>query len=46
MNPRFILDENIVILAQQGLDEYGNVNPVSADLVRQISRDMSHPRGG
>ena len=36
MNPRFILDENIVILAQQGLDEYGNVNPVSADLVQQI----------
>ena len=36
MNPRFILDENIVILAQQGLDEYGNVNPVSSDLVQQI----------
>ena len=30
MNPRFILDENIVILAQQGLDEYGNTNPVCA----------------
>ena len=36
MTPRFILDENIVILAQQGLDERGNFNPVCADLVRQI----------
>ena len=24
MTPSFILDENIVILAQQGLDEYGD----------------------
>ena len=36
MTPRFILDENIVILAQQGCDEYGNTNPGCADLVQQI----------
>ena len=36
MTPRFILDENVVILAQQGQDEFGNNNPVCADLVRQI----------
>ena len=36
MTPRFILDENIVILAQQGLDEYGNANPECADLIQQI----------
>ena len=36
MTPRFILDENIVILAQQGRDEYGNTNPECADLVQQI----------
>ena len=36
MNPRFILDENIVILAQQGLDEYGNANPACASLILQI----------
>ena len=36
MNPRFILDENIVILAQQGLDEHGNTNPQCADLIHQI----------
>ena len=41
MNPRFILDENIVILAQQGLDEYGNANPGSADLLQQII-DICH----
>ncbi len=34
--PRFILDENVVILAQQGLDEHGNPSPVCADLIRQI----------
>ena len=33
---RFILDENVVILAQRGLDEYGNDNLVCADLLRQI----------
>ena len=36
MTSRFILDENVVILAQQGLDEYGNANPGCADLVQQI----------
>ena len=36
MTPRFILDENVVILAQQGLDERGNPSPVCADLVQQI----------
>ena len=36
MTPSFILDENIVILAQQGLDEYGNPNPRCADLIQQI----------
>ena len=35
-SPRFILDENVVILAQQGLDEYGNPSPVCADLIQQI----------
>ena len=36
MTSRFILDENIVILAQRGRDEYGNTNPGCADLVQQI----------
>ena len=36
MTPRFILDENVVILGQQGLDKYGNANPVCADLIQQI----------
>ena len=36
MTPSFILDENIVILAQQGLDEYGNPDPRCADLIQQI----------
>ena len=36
MTPRFILDENVVILAQQGRDEYGNPNPTCADLIQQI----------
>jgi hypothetical protein len=36
MTPSFILDENIVILAQQGLDEYGNANPRCANLIQQI----------
>lgn len=36
MTPRFILDENVVILAQQGRDEYGNTNPGCADLIQQI----------
>ena len=36
MTPRFILDENVVILAQQGRDEYGNTNPRCADLIQQV----------
>ena len=36
MNPRFILDENVMILAQQGRDEFGNTNPESANLVLRI----------
>ena len=36
MTSRFILDENVVILAQQGLDNYGNTNPACADLIQQI----------
>ena len=36
MIPSFILDENIVILAQQGLDEYGNPNSGCANLIQQI----------
>ena len=36
MTPRFILDENVVILAQQGLDKYGNTDPACADLIQQI----------
>ena len=36
MTARFILDENVVILAQQGMDKYGNTNPACADLIQQI----------
>ncbi len=36
MMPRFILDENVVILAQQGLDEEGVPIPVCAELVQRI----------
>ena len=36
MTPRFILDENVVILAQLGLDKYGNTNTACAGLVQQI----------
>ena len=36
MTPRFILDENVVILAQQGRDEYGNTNLRCAGLIQQI----------
>ena len=36
MTPSFILDENIVILAQEGQDEYGNTDPGCANLVQQI----------
>ena len=40
-SPRFILDENVVILAQRGLDEYGNDNLVCADLIQKII-DICH----
>ena len=36
MTSSFILDENVVILAQQGRDEYGNTNPDCAELIQQI----------
>ena len=36
MTPRFILDENVVILAQQGIDERENPSPVCAELVQRI----------
>ena len=36
MTPRFILDENIVILAQEGQDEHGNTDPGCANLIQQI----------
>ena len=41
MTPRFILDENVVILAQQGLDEHGAPNLVCLELVRRII-DICH----
>ena len=36
MTPRFILDENVVILAQQGLDEEGKPGPGCLDLISRI----------
>ena len=36
MTTRFILDENVVILAQRGLDENDAPSPVCSDLVQQI----------
>ena len=36
MMPSFILDENVVILAQKGEDDHGNNNLVCSDLVTQI----------
>ncbi len=36
MTTRFILDENVVILAQRGLDENDAPSPVCADLVQRI----------
>ncbi len=36
MTPRFILDENVAILAQRGQDEHGNPSAVCADLIQQI----------
>ena len=41
MTSRFILDENVVILAQQGRDEYGTTNPRCADLIQQVI-DICH----
>lgn len=40
-SPRFILDENIVILAQRGLDDHDNPSPVCADLIQKII-DICH----
>ena len=34
--PSFILDENVVILAQQGQDQFGNTDLLCADLIQQI----------
>ena len=42
MTPRFILDENVVICAQLGVDERGKTSPICADLVRSII-DICHP---
>ncbi len=39
MTPRYILDENVVIYAQKGLDEYDNPNLDCADLVDKIVDD-------
>ena len=36
MTPRFILDENVVICAQLGVDQNGNPDLVCADLIQQI----------
>ena len=36
MSPGFILDENVVILAQQGQDEHGKDDPSCAVLIQQI----------
>ena len=36
MTPRFILDENVLILAQSGIDERGNPSTVCSDLVETI----------
>ena len=34
----FILDENVLIFAQTGLNEYGNADPTCANLVNSIIR--------
>lgn len=36
MTPRFILDENVVILAQRGLDEHDLPSPICSDLIQRI----------
>ena len=41
MTPRFILDENVVICAQLGVDEFGETSAVCVDLVRSII-DICH----
>ena len=41
MTPRFILDENVVICAQLGVDERGETSVVCVDLVRSII-DICH----
>ena len=42
MTSRFILDENVVILAQLGTDDQGNPNRVCLDLILRII-DICHP---
>ena len=41
MTPRFILDENVVICAQLGVDQNGDPSPVCADLLQRII-DICH----
>ena len=36
MTPRFILDENVVILARRGTDDHHNPNSICSDLVQSI----------
>ena len=36
MTPRFILDENVVILAQRGTDDHHNPSSICSDLVQNI----------
>ncbi len=42
MTPSFILDENIVILAQEGQDEYGNTDPGCANLGLSCQLSFEH----
>lgn len=41
MTPRFIIDENVVICAQLGVDQDGNPSLICADLIQQII-DICH----
>ena len=42
MTQNFILDENVVIYAQRGLDQHDNPNPDCADLVHRIIDHATH----
>lgn len=42
MNLRFILDENVVISAQTGIDDHGNPSTVCTDLIERIV-DICYP---